>query len=546
MRRSLKDLDSDVVEAFSGFDYELTLKLLSDACTADAIAVRLIARGHNYNRPKSMFSTAMRSDVHRGMSADVTLLDRLVQDEQVESSAVLRVALRRAAEFGVCISGETYRRVQHETSPSPFETAVLLDESLLRAPWEEWDLTGRRDAKHFLVERGVALFPRTSGSARVALAHSLIHALELTPQWDIAAPYAEALRTRSLSNGHLRHMPAHIALLRGDYGQVVSDCLAACRLNAVRLASGLPFAQFGQYIAHDLHTVVVAACNLGSPGLSLSAAEALESAMMFMEGKLEGAESERLVMFRSIRAQVLLRFGRWRSARAALASFQMDSADSVAKTLYCYVETVALANMGLVDEARRALDSLYESLSQVAPERLFFNNRYVDILTVMAHVAEAEVRFHDGALEAAWEGFERAIRCELTIRFDEPWPLLLPPRQAYAALLAESGAIDEARLLALGDLGIEPTSANVSHPCNAWSMGLLREIGVSPVYQRRFDEMWLRASSETRLLRSSCSCSASFRLSPEGPEGDDVSVSRIDALTRLANWFDDERMKEIS
>ena len=132
--------------------------------------------------------------------------------------------------FALCTR---YSLLQSITHPDDHDVMALFAEALItRTPRRLWDVkTGRPASNSDVVEaiavceRSIALANATGQPQHPAIAHVLIHALEMSNEPERAMASADTLATLCPEAGHMNHMPAHIYVLCGEYekARIASD-----------------------------------------------------------------------------------------------------------------------------------------------------------------------------------------------------------------------------------------------------------------------------------------------------------------------------------
>ncbi|WP_296759155.1 hypothetical protein [Thioalkalivibrio sp.] len=179
--------------------------------------------------------------------------------------------------------------------------------------------------------------------------------------------------------------------------------------------------------------------------------------------------------FVPMKQHVFIRFGMW--------SDILDQALPVDTNLYAmttalmrYARTVALANLGKIDQAEVERDAFMAAYAAVPESRMLFNNTCIDILKIAEQMMLGELEYHKGNHDAAFAHLRQAVHLDDTLPYDEPWGWMQPTRHALSALLLEQGRLDEAEAAYRADLGLDPTLARAcQHPQNVWSLHGLHE-----------------------------------------------------------------------
>ena len=152
--------------------------------------------------------------------------------------------------------------------------AIHAEAHMLLEPWSLWDRkTMKRSANAKIVQeildKGLKICPKHQW-----LCHLKIHYCEMGPssQFDmnVLAPLETSL------HGHLRHMPTHIYIQKGEYIKSMKLNMEAVELDAsARNASISPLHLYSFYECHNIHFVVFAACMSGNRTIALKYADIL-------------------------------------------------------------------------------------------------------------------------------------------------------------------------------------------------------------------------------------------------------------------------------
>ena len=237
---------------------------------------------------------------------------------------------------------------------------------------------------------------------------------------------------------HLLHMSSHITLQLGDYPAVVASNLAAIAADEKHIAAFAGSSTkntgfFVGYMTHDYHMAVYGACLGGYKKVALDVASSLLLDLLPLPRlvsnppMLMGQET-----FLGLSLSVFIRFGMWEEVVASTAG-EVDSSLAVFRCDRTASRAVALANLGRVAEARTAFEAIAPLLKEVeGMARFKHNNTAFAVLTVEAARAEAEVLFFENKRGQAWDAFERAVRLDDGLAYDEPWGVLVPTRHSFA------------------------------------------------------------------------------------------------------------------
>ncbi len=351
---------------------------------------------------------------------------------------------------------EVYR--QH---PDDALVATLFVESLMNLrPWRQWgpDGTPAPETPEIVavLEQALERWPDHPG-----LCHLYIHAMEASPTPDKALPAANRLRSAMPGAGHLVHMPSHIDVLVGDYGQVITTNQKAIVADTEFVKREGAHNFYTYYRVHCYHFLVYGAMFDGQSQLALRAAR--ELVQQVPEDMLR-TQADTLDAFMPIVLHVLVRFGRWEDI---LQEPEPASYLPVSRCLWHYARALAYAATGRVAEAEAEQVAFLNVRETVPPASALFQNPSRDILGVAEAMMAGEIAYRRGEFDLAFEQLREAVRRDDALNYDEPWGWMQPARHALGALLLEQGHVDEAAAVYRADLK--------RHPHNVWALHGLAE-----------------------------------------------------------------------
>lgn len=478
------------------------------------------AVGPNYNKPWEAFEPEEKPDsLTQGRSA---LAAAKAADARPVEQALINALETRFPQSHDIESFDPWNdafadamRKVHETYPEDLDVTALFAEAIMnRTPWQLWDLPTGKPAEGADTAEAVAVLDQAFERHREAwshpgLLHMYLHLMEMSPHPERALRHGDALTPLVPDAGHLVHMATHVDVLCGDYQNVVARNQAAVTADRKYLAHRGAENFYSVYRCHNYHFVIYGAMFLGQPEPALAAADELidtlpAETLRPMADWFEG--------FVPMRQHVLVRFGRW---EAILEQDLPKDAELFCTTtaMMRYARTVALANLGRLEEAEVEF-AAYERAAEAVPDsRMLFNNTCRDILGVARHMAAGELAYHQGRHDEAFEALREAVKRDDTMPYDEPWAWMQPARHALGALLLEQGHVDEAETVYRADLGLDETLARAcQHPDNLWSLhGLveclerrgLSNTGEYQLLRIKLNQALARASVP---VRASCYC----------------------------------------
>ena len=271
--------------------------------------------------------------------------------------------------------------------------------------------------------------------------HLYIHTTELTPQPERAAGCAEHLGTSIPGASHINHMPAHVWVKVGRWGDAVKASLQAWQSNQ-NAAKGQGFAT---YPAHDLHMLAFAASMDGQGNLAVQAGRGfatLTSDPMYF-------------------ALALVRFGRFDQ----ISGIGPRPAQAIPAGVWDFAHGYASLRRGDTAAARVALDRL--ATAARTSKAAFKIHPAQTLLGTLAGILEGEILRAAGSLDEALKAFTRAVALQDSFLVDDPEPLPIAARHWLGAALLEANRAADAERVYRDDLA--------RHPRNGWALTGLRQ-----------------------------------------------------------------------
>jgi tetratricopeptide (TPR) repeat protein len=313
--------------------------------------------------------------------------------------------------------------------------------------------------------------------------HLWIHLWEST---DPKRAEAEADRLVPLmpGAGHMVHMPAHIYQRVGRHADVIrvnqlaakadEDYIAQCR------AQGLyPLA----YYPHNLHFIWMGASASGQKTLAIESARKLAAAI-----PAEALTSAPILQgFLVVPYLALVRFSEWDAILAEPAPV-FDT--SFTRGMWRYTRAMALINRDRLADAERELDELKTALLDPAlnGQTTFSSNTGVAILQIAPEVVAGEIALRRGDVDRAIQHFDRAVRYEDALVYQEPPDWHVPTRQNLATALLAANLAPEAETVLWEDLKRNPE--------HGWNLSLLSKA------LKRQNKMTEAAQIDARFVKS--------------------------------------------
>jgi tetratricopeptide (TPR) repeat protein len=381
-----------------------------------------------------------------------------------------------------------------ERFPDDLDARTLYAESLMDL--RPWGYFTRDGLMHDETKQVKAALEYVIGKHQLhpGALHLWIHLWEST---DPKRAEAEADRLVPLmpGAGHMVHMPAHIYQRVGRHADVVrvnllaakadEDYIAQCR------AQGLyPLA----YYPHNLHFIWMGASAGGQKQLAIDSARKLAAAVPHAAL----ASAPILQGFLVVPYYAMVRFSEW---DAILAEPAPAHETAFTRGVYRYARAMALVNRDRLDEAERELAGLKADAADpsLAGQTTFSSNTGASILRIAPEVIAGEIALRRADFDRAIQHFDRAVRYEDALVYQEPPDWHVPVRQNLAAALLAADRAAEAETVLWEDLKRNPE--------HGWNLALLSKalkqqgkLDDAALIDARFTKSWKGA--DTALVTS--------------------------------------------
>ena len=344
--------------------------------------------------------------------------------------------------------------------PDDLDARTLYAESLMDLrPWGYWTRDGRPFDETTQVQSALAFVIGKHQNHPGAL-HLWIHLWESV---DAKKAEAEADRLVPLmpGAGHMVHMPAHIYQRVGRHADVIrvnqlaakadEEYIATCR------AQGLyPLA----YYPHNLHFIWMGASASGQKTLAIESARKLAAAV-----PAEGLKAAPILQgFLVVPYLAMVRFSDWDQV---IAEPKPAFETPFTTAMWKYARAMAFIGTDRVQDAGRELDDIKTLIADPAlsGQTTFSANSGIGILRIAPEVIAGEIAVKRQEWDRAIAHFERAVRYEDALVYQEPPDWHVPARQNLAVALMGSGRADEAETVLWEDLKRNPE--------HVWNLTLL-------------------------------------------------------------------------
>jgi tetratricopeptide (TPR) repeat protein len=385
--------------------------------------------------------------------------------------------------------------------PDDLDAQTLFAQSLMdTSPWNYWDRNGtpRAFTNEVLgtLESVIARNPNHAGAI-----HLYIHAVEASPDPGRAEQHADRLASLMPGAGHIVHMPAHIYVRTGRYGDATKANQAAIKADDEYLAgdavAGNMTYQIGYY-PHNIHFMVASASFEGRKADALKAAEEVKAKLhadMFSDPGMGGMVQH----FALTPLFTKVRFAVWDEV---LAEPPPPDGLTYMQAIWHGARGLAHAARNQIAEAEKEREAMAAIKDSPALETLGISSVNVasDIVAIAHELLEGELAVKQRRAGAAADHFAKAVAIEDALTYMEPpdWPI--PVRQLKGDAMLALGRPVEAEGAFREDLR--------QWPDNGWSLAGLQaslarqgKTRDAAAAEARFEEVWKGADRDVRDAR---------------------------------------------
>lgn len=380
--------------------------------------------------------------------------------------------------------------------PEDPDVATLFAESLMNLqPWDLWTLDGEAKGRALeivdLLERTMELDRNHPGAN-----HLYIHAVEASPEPERALEAAGRLPELVPGSGHLVHMPAHIYARVGQWDRASDANERAIEIDRAYFENAATPGFYIVYYLHNMHFLAWSAMMEGRRETALQAARELERDMPepLLRDMAFVADG-----FMPVTYHVLIRFGEW---DRILSEPEPDDFRLTSRAHWHYARSLALTNLGRIDQAREELERLEELAGEIPDDWEISFNPSNKVARLAVLMARGELAYHDGRPDEAFAALREAVQMEDQLAYAEPPAWVVPVRHALGALLLAEDMPQDAQQVYLADLE--------RHPDNGWALlGLSQALEAqdradeAAEIAARLEKSWQRADVEPL---ASCFC----------------------------------------
>lgn len=374
--------------------------------------------------------------------------------------------------------------------PDDLDIATLYAASLMNlSPWNYWDLDGRARANtDELVETLQSVIERNP--EHPGALHYYIHAVEARhPDWAEAS--ADRLGALMPGAGHMVHMPSHIYMRLGRYGDsyAANEKASAADESYITQCRAQGLYPLGYY-PHNVHFLAWSAMFEGRSDAAMAASRKVAEKVPADLG------SDTWLLYQTFLAQpmyTMVRFGRWDEA---LAEPRPPEAALYLNGVWHYARGLAYKNIGKPQQATAELERLRAIRSDPTADEQFVGFGPVPTLLLIAElILDAELAADAGRIDDAIMRLDRAVRLEDSLLYNEPPDWYFPVRHYLGAILLEGGYPAEAEVVYWQDLR---KNRNNGFALFGLLQALEAQDKTAELYaiEERFDDAWAKADVE--------------------------------------------------
>lgn len=377
--------------------------------------------------------------------------------------------------------------------PQDDDAATLFAQSLMdTSPWNYWNPDGspRANTPEVLsaLEGVLARNPDHAGAI-----HLYIHAVEASPDPARAEPHADRLAALMPGAGHIVHMPGHVYLRVGRYGDASAANDRAVAADeayfATDAAPGNMTYEIGYY-PHNMHFKAMSASLEGRRADALDAATNTQS-RMHADMVRDPAMGGMVQHMRLAPLYIRMRFEMWDEA---LAEPEPPADLPFTRAIWHTARGMAHVARGRLDDAEAELAEVAARKDDPALAALFVSsvNTAAQVAPIAYEVLAGQIAAARGRGDEAAQHLARAVEYEDALTYMEPPDWFIPARQIQGTTLLRLGRTREAEAAFRGDLR--------KFPKNGWSLSGLQasleqqgRTQEAAEIRAQFEQAWSRA-----------------------------------------------------
>ncbi|MDQ3277731.1 MAG: hypothetical protein M3Q06_05365 [Bacteroidota bacterium] len=406
-----------------------------------------------YQQPSEAYPSAVKAAALKesGTAVEKALIDAIATrytSDSTKDQKALNEDYRNAM-------AKVYQRFRKNADVA----ALYADALMLLHPWDLYnhDYAPKSWTPQIIavIKEALHLSPKHPGAN-----HYFIHAVEASARPGEALNSANILATAMPQVAHVTHMPSHIYIRTGYYNKGIN--LNTQAVNGYRnYRSAFAPAEEGLFLysLHNLHMKMACAQMAGNYREALSAATELQAAIPASYLDIPGAMGHYLQYLQQSPLFTYIRFGKWREI---LNEKPVDKL-AYASVLQQFAKGIALARTGRLADATVMAKQMEMNMQAIELKEPFtpFNAAF-DGAQIAGLILNGVIATEQNNPSLAIDYFEKAVKAEDKLIYNEPRDWVLPARHYLGDALLRSGRNEEAVAVLQQDLRINPS--------NGWSI----------------------------------------------------------------------------
>ena len=339
--------------------------------------------------------------------------------------------------------------------PDDLDAATLYAEAMMDIhPWQLWAADGSpTEGTLEIVMTLESVLKRDPN--HLGANHFYIHAVEASPDPEVALASAKRMETMAPAAGHLVHMPAHIYQRVGEFKDA-----ADANERAVQ-ADRTYFSRYGlngvvnmydmMYYSHNMHFMASSCSMEGNFACARDASTQLAEHVLS-----EVPQAAMLEWFLPMQPWMLVRFQRWDDV---LKTPLPDAKLKASTAIWHYARGLAYTGEHDLQQAAAEREHLSESIrtlpSDISPA---FLNPAATVLNLALTVLNARIAEAKSDHTKAIELWRSAVKQQDALFYNEPPDWYYPIRESLGGALLRDGQATEAETIFRDDLKQNPRS----------------------------------------------------------------------------------------
>jgi tetratricopeptide (TPR) repeat protein len=371
--------------------------------------------------------------------------------------------------------------------PDDLDAATLYAESMMDLhPWQLWSADGKpaegTEEIVAVLESVLRRNPNHPGAI-----HYYIHAVEASPHPERALAYALKLAGLMPMAGHLVHMPAHIYERVGDYQAAAkSNTEAAAADEAYFKTTGMQ-GFYSMYYAHNLDFLAVAHSMQGRYRDAIDASDKLVS--------LAKPLVQPMPMVEPFMAKSILMWERFHKWDEIMKQPEPDASLPSTLAVWHFARAMAFVARGDVGNAESEHKAFLDTAKSVPADSMSSLNPTSKVLTIAADVLAARIAEAKHDNQTARELFNKGIKEEDSLAYDEPPQWFHPVRESLGGFMLRSGNYADAEKVFRADLERNKHSGRSLFGLME-SLKAQKKNDAAATAQREFESAWKNADTK--------------------------------------------------